>query len=127
MNLVALFRWMALIGWFGLFATLLAFTGWLQPPEALPRALALAILLVPLLFPLRGILHARRYTHAWASLLALAYITLGITLAANADERLYGGLVTFFSLAWFTGCLMFVKLDARRARAAQSATGDRAS
>lgn len=126
MNLIALFRWMALLGWFGLFATLLVFTGWLQPPEALPRSLALALLLVPLLFPLRGILHARRYTHAWASLLALAYITLGVTLASVASDRLYGVLVTVFSLAWFTGCLLFVKLDARRARAAQSAA-DRAS
>ena len=119
-------RALALIAYFGLLGVILIWTTWIDPPEIVPIAVALVVLVLPLMFPLRGMLHGRRYTHAWSSLLALAYITLGITLAAAADARLYGVLMTTASLAWFAGCLLFVKLDARRARAAQSAA-ERAS
>lgn len=38
----------------------------------------LALKAVPLLFPLRGVLHGRRYTSQWASMLALLYLTEGM-------------------------------------------------
>ncbi|WP_017941385.1 MULTISPECIES: DUF2069 domain-containing protein [unclassified Thioalkalivibrio] len=109
-------RGLALIAYLALLGLILVWTTWIDPPEIVPISVALVILVLPLLFPLRGMLHGRRYTHAWSSLLALAYVTLGITLAAAADARLYGLLMTAASLAWFAGCLLYVKLDARRAR-----------
>ena len=109
-------RGLALIAYLALLGLILVWTTWIDPPEIVPIAVALVVLVLPLMFPLRGMLHGRRYTHAWSSLLALAYITLGITLAAAADARLYGVLMTTASLAWFAGCLLYVKLDARRAR-----------
>ncbi|MGM0552844.1 MAG: DUF2069 domain-containing protein [Pseudomonadota bacterium] len=111
-------RGLALIAYLALIGLILVWTTWIDPPEIVPISVALVILVLPLLFPLRGMLHGRRYTHAWSSLLALAYITLGITLAAVADDRVYGILMSVASLAWFAGCLLYVKLDARRARAA---------
>ena len=117
MNALALARSLALAAYLGLFALILVWTTWVARPEVLPVSVVLVMLLLPLLFPLRGMLHGRRYTHAWSSLLALAYITLGITLAAAADARTYGLLMTAASVAWFIGCLLYVKLDARRARA----------
>lgn len=116
--MIALSRALALAGFLGLLLLILIWTTWIAPPEIVPVWLALIVLVMPLLFPLRGMLHGRRYTHAWSSLLALAYITLGITIGAAAEDRLYGLLMTGTSLAWFTGSLLFVKLDARRARAA---------
>lgn len=119
--MITLARALALAGFLGLLVLILVWTTWIAPPEIVPVSLALVVLVLPLLFPLRGMLHGRRYTHAWASLLALAYITLGITIGAAAEDRLYGLLMTVASLAWFAGSLLFVKLDARRARAARTA------
>jgi len=36
---------------------------------------------LPLLAPLRGVLHRRRYTFVWSSLLVLAYFTEGVVRA----------------------------------------------
>lgn len=106
-------RWMTLIGFFGLFFVILAFTAVVAPPERLPRSLVLALLLVPLLFPLRGLLHGRRYTHAWTSLLALFYIALGITLAAVPAERLYGLSMLFSAGLLFAGALLYIRGNRR--------------
>lgn len=38
-----------------------------------PELILLLALITPLLFPLRGLLQAKRYTHAWASFLFLFY------------------------------------------------------
>jgi uncharacterized membrane protein len=107
-------RGLTLAGFLGLFFTLLAFTGWIAPPERIPRALVLALLLFPLLFPLRGLLHGRVSTHAWSSLLALPYLVLGILwLPGGPVARLQGALVVLLSLAWFAGALLHVR-GARR-------------
>lgn len=102
-------RWLTLAGYFGLFFLILAWTSVLSPPERVPRSLVLLVLLVPLLFPVRGLLNGRPYTHAWSSLLSLFYLALGIALAAAPGERLYGLSMVFFSLLLFTGALLFVR------------------
>jgi len=102
-------RWITLIGFFGLFLVILAFTAVLAPPERLPRSLVLAVLLAPLMFPLRGLLYGRTYTHAWTSLLALFYIALGITLAAGPQERLYGLSMLISGGLLFGGALLYIR------------------
>lgn len=109
-------RALALISYLALLGLILVWTTWIDPPQIVPISVALVILILPLMFPLRGMLHGRRYTHAWSSLLALAYIAIGITLGAAAEDRLYGALMTGASLVWFVGCLAYVKLDARQTR-----------
>lgn len=113
MNAARVGRWTALIGFFGLFFVILAFTAVIAPPERLPRSLVLALLLGPLLFPLRGLLHGRRYTHAWTSLLALFYIALGITLAVGPAERLYGLSMLFSAGLLFAGALLYIRGNRR--------------
>ena len=41
----------------------------------------LVLKVVPLLLPLRGILHGRRYTYQWSSLLACLYLCEGLARA----------------------------------------------
>ncbi|MFP4160578.1 MAG: DUF2069 domain-containing protein, partial [Ectothiorhodospira sp.] len=53
----SLFRLLTLGGLFGLLLLILMETLWISPPERLPRALVLAVLALPLLLPLRGLLH----------------------------------------------------------------------
>ena len=101
-------RWVTLFGYFGLLVLLLNWFTWLAPPVSVPRALPLIALTVPLLFPLRGLLHARTYTHAWVSLLALPYFAIGIDVAFNrSDQRWLGLLMVLFSLLLFSGAVFF--------------------
>jgi uncharacterized membrane protein len=106
----AAFNTLALAGFFGLLATILLWHAWLKPPGKYPVALFLIVLLAPLLAPLRGLLHGRVYTHAWAGMLALFYFCLGIMNAwSEPAARIYGLLLTAFSLMFFAGAIFYVR------------------
>jgi len=109
---LALARILTLVGYFGLLALLLNWFSWWSPPTQVPRALVLLILVVPLLFPLRGILHGKPYTHEWASFLSLFYFLVGVDTAFNyQDWRMLGIVLTILSLVFFIGCVFFAKLE----------------
>ena len=57
----------------------LAWEFWLAPLR--PGGSWLALKAIPLVCALSGLLHARRYTYQWASLLVLAYFAEGIVRA----------------------------------------------
>jgi len=50
---------------------------WLAPLR--PGGSWLVLKVVPLLFPLRGVLHGRRYTYQWSCLLMCLYLCEGLT------------------------------------------------
>ena len=109
-----IFRWMTLIGYFGLLLLLLNWHTWYSPPTLVPRTLILTVLLVPLLLPLRGLLHARPYTHQWASYLTLPYFALGIDAMYTINtERGLASLQIFFSLLMFIGCVFFARFSSK--------------
>ena len=107
--IIKIARLSTLIGYFGLLGILLTWNAWIAPSEHFPRALILMVLLVPLLFPLRGLLHGRPYTHAWTILISLIYFTLGVSNTAVAAERLYGLLLIIASLMLFSGCILYLR------------------
>ncbi|HRX71454.1 MAG: DUF2069 domain-containing protein [Gammaproteobacteria bacterium] len=107
-------RWVALTGYFGLFGWLLLWFAWLEPPGHLPVALVLLALVGPLLWPLRGLLHGRPYTHAWAGFLALFYFTVGVFHAAGPMARPWlAWLEIGFSVLWFVGAILYVRAHSR--------------
>lgn len=57
----------------GLIATCLLWEGWLAPIR--PHGSLLVLKAVPLLLPLFGILHGKRYTYQWSSMFILIYFT----------------------------------------------------
>ena len=70
----------------------------------------LFFLLVPLLFPLPGMLRDRSYTFAWSSFLSLLYFIHGIgEFYSEPEERIYAGLEILFSLLWFGGAIFYVR------------------
>ena len=107
-------RVLTLVGHLGLIALILAWFGWIAPPATLPRALPIAALAVPLLFPLRGILHGRRYTHQWTSFLAMPYFAIGIDAWFNAaaNSAWLGGTLVLLSLALFAGTVTYARYTA---------------
>ncbi len=111
-------RLLALVGYFVLLIGLLNWMTWIAPPARLPVSLALILLAVPLLLPLRGLLHGRPYTHAWTSFLALPYFAFGIdALAAGQAPAWLGASAVASSLALFAGCVGYVRMRGRELRA----------
>jgi len=111
MNKIFLSRWCTLIGYFGLLALLLSWFTWLAPPVNIPRVVPIVLLVVPLLFPLRGILHARRYTHQWVTFLSLFYFMMGVDTSFNhaAGQAWLGYLTVVFSIMLFVGSMYFAR------------------
>ncbi|WP_018232081.1 DUF2069 domain-containing protein [Thioalkalivibrio thiocyanodenitrificans] len=108
-------RVLALSGLLGLFALILMWNVWLDPPRVVPRALVLILLLTPLLLPLRGMMAGRLYTHAWATYLAMPYFVLGVFHAAGTGpERGYGWLMVCLSIAWLAGAAVYPRLARRQ-------------
>ncbi|MEO7403938.1 MAG: DUF2069 domain-containing protein [Burkholderiales bacterium] len=60
----------------GLIALCLAWELWLAPLR--PGGSWVVLKVIPLLAAVRGLIHARRYTFQWLSLLALAYLSEGL-------------------------------------------------
>jgi uncharacterized membrane protein len=118
MNKTRLAYGVAIGGYFGLIALLLAWLGWLSPPTALPISLAMALMLVPLLFPLRGILHGRAYTFAWASFLALFYFIHGVVEAySSPEDRWLAVLEIILSVAFYSGSMLYARYRGRELKA----------
>lgn len=68
---------------------------------------------LPLLMPLFGILHGKRYTHQWSTLLALLYVAEGLVRATSDTLPLSARLAwgeTFLAGAFFLSCLYYARL-----------------
>jgi len=119
-------RWITLAGYFLLLALILNWFSWLAPPETVPRALPMIVLVAPLMFALRGLLHGRMYTHAWVSLLSMLYFAIGVDVAFNRSDQRYLGLaMVVFSLMLFFGSVVFNHSMKKRNRL--TAAGDQAN
>ncbi len=93
-----------LIGYFGLLSSVILWNTVLDPVPKSPVALILVLVAVPLLFPLRGLLHGRPSSNIFAALLSLVYFVHGVTVvASDPDTRIFIVLEIFFSLALFSG------------------------
>lgn len=96
----------------GLLFLCLAWELWLAPLR--PGGSMLAMKALPLLLPLFGILHGKRYTHQWTSMLALAYLAEGLTRAVS-DQGVSQALAmaeTFLATLLFAGCLGHARIAA---------------
>lgn len=115
------FKQLALVSFFGLMLTLICWITLGQHSSNFPTAAWLILALVPLLFPLRGILHGKPYTHAWTSFLMLGYFSHGIgELYSAPNFHLYASLEILFSGLTFTASIIFIKLNARIRKSSQN-------
>ena len=74
--------------WWGALACLLALIAWSVAWELFlaplkPGGSWLVLKVVPLLAPLRGVLHGRRYTFQWSTLLVWLYVAEGAARAVS--------------------------------------------
>lgn len=116
MNKIATFRWLTLIGYFGLMTLIFCWHLWIRPLEPQFISITLLIQLGPLMFPLRGLLHGKAYTHAWAAYLALFYFIMGVWNASAETTRLFGTLISLLSIVFFTGCVFYARFSGKQSR-----------
>jgi uncharacterized membrane protein len=104
-------RVLTLAGYFGLLILIINWFTWIAPPERVPRSLVMAALAIPLLFPLRGIIHAKRYTHQWIGFLSMLYFIIGVDVWYHhqATEKLLGMSMVVFSLLLMIGSSMYAR------------------
>ncbi len=115
------FKRLALFSFFGLMVTLICWITLGQHSSNFPTAAWLILALLPLLFPLRGILHGKPYTHAWTSFLMLGYFSHGIgELYSAPNFHLYASLEILFSCLTFTASIVFIKFNAKLSKDSQN-------
>jgi uncharacterized membrane protein len=74
-------------------------------------ALLFAVLVVPLLLPLKGLLRGDRRTHAWATLCIAPCFVYGITEAiANDSTRFIAAAILIASLAHFVALVAYLRV-----------------
>jgi uncharacterized membrane protein len=78
---------------------------WLAPLR--PGGSMLALKALPLLLPLRGILHGKRYTYQWVSLFILLYLAEGAVRAMSDQgiSQILATAETILAGLLFAGCL----------------------
>ncbi|MEE1674099.1 DUF2069 domain-containing protein [Agarivorans aestuarii] len=77
---------------------------WLSPPVDISLTMMLVFWVVPLLFPLKGILAGKPYTYAWSCFVLLLYVLHSTTLLVVSDtERWLAAveLILVLSAFWF--------------------------
>jgi uncharacterized membrane protein len=108
-RIVAATRWVAVGSAMGLIALGLAWELWLAPVR--PGGSWLALKVLPLCFPLGGLLRRRMYTYRWVSLLVWLYFTEG-AVRAYSDRGLSAQLALVEALlcvTLFAACVLHVR------------------
>ena len=95
---------------------------WLAPLR--PGGSWLVLKVVPLPLALRGMLHGRRYTFQWVSLLSLAYCMEGLARAVTdrGAAQVLAGVELALALALFGASIAFCRLQAGAKKRSTSLT-----
>lgn len=110
-------RGIAMAGYFGLWPLISLWYTVLAPTKYFGIAIPLVFLLVPLLFPLAGMIKGKQYTYAWTSFLSMYYFAHGIGEAwSDPVANWYGMIEVVLSLMWFVGAIVYVRLYKARAQ-----------
>jgi uncharacterized membrane protein len=111
---VAFTRWLAVGSVLGLIVLGLAWELWLAPLR--PGGSWLVLKVLPLCFPLAGLLRHRMYTYRWVSLLVWIYFTEG-AVRAYSDRGLSAQLAMIevaLCLSLFAACVLHVRTRLRK-------------
>jgi uncharacterized membrane protein len=118
---VTLTRLIAVSCLMGLIVLGLIWELWLAPLR--PGGTLLALKVLPLCFPLTGLLKNRMYTYRWLSLLIWLYFTEGVVRAWGdaAPSNYFAFAEIFLCIALFAACALHVRLRLKYAKVNQLA------
>ena len=109
MDKILITRIITLLGYFGLLIYIPLWHLQIEPMAAKFISITLLVQMGPLMLPLRGILHAKVYTHAWSMYLALFYFVLGIWYAGDISTRNFGIGFSLLSVLFFLGTMLYTR------------------
>ena len=109
-NTLARLHYLALSGYFGLLLFMPLWHFVLVPEQPLSDILFVLLFVMPLLLPLRGLLQANPYTHAWANFIVLWYLGHGLmVLWLYPEERLYAIIELLLASTQFIGGTFYAR------------------
>lgn len=108
MDITVFWRALAAVGIISLIILIIVWNGWMTPIQKIPRSIEIALMVAPLLYFLRGILHGNRDTFIAVMLLSFVYILMGIWYLYADQERIYGIIMLVASISLFFGTLLNV-------------------
>ena len=109
-------RYLTLVSYIVLSGLLLGWYGFYDPSP-----ITLITLLLPLVFPLRGLLQGNPYTFAWSSFLILIYFIHGVVEAyANPAARLPASFEILCSVTFYSGAVLYARLRGRELKQQRS-------
>lgn len=99
----------------GLIVLCTAWELWLAPLR--PGGSWAVLKVLPLLAPLRGMIHGRRYTAQWLSMLVLAYFAEGIVRAwsETGPSRPLAAAEAVLAFVCFAAAVLYLRLTGRSA------------
>lgn len=118
MNKIKLSRLSTLTGYFGLIFFIPIWHIFIDQLAAEFMSITLLMQIGPLMFALKGILHGKVYTHAWAMYLALFYFVIGIWYAGDESTRSFGIIFSLLSLFFFMGSMLYTRYQGMANKAA---------
>ena len=114
LNSIKISHWITLAGYFGLVVGIYAWHMWINKTPEHAISIMLIVQLGPLMFPLRGLLAGRIYTHAWAMYLAIFYFVVGVWYAGADEGMWYGMYIIANSMLFFTGTLLYTRYASKQ-------------
>lgn len=102
---------LALSGYLGLFVLIPIWHIWLAPPlEGMSIWFVVLLWLIPLLFPLKGMLTGKAYTYAWSNFVCMFYFLHSLTLIYASEHERWLALTEFvLACLWFVGASYYAK------------------
>lgn len=101
---------MALCGYFSLLFFMPLWLLVLSPSESLSTSTTLILFILPLLFPLKGLLQGDPFTYAWANFIVLIYFLHSLTtLWVLPSDMIWAILELIFASTMFLGCSYYAK------------------
>ncbi|MFT6249121.1 MAG: putative membrane protein [Cognaticolwellia sp.] len=100
----------ALLGYFSLLFFMPLWLLVLSPSESLTTSTTLVLFILPLLFPLKGLLQGNPFTYAWANFIVLIYFLHSLTtLWVLPSDMIWAILELIFASTMFLGCTYYAK------------------
>lgn len=107
-------RTLALASYLGLLALMIIWQGFCQCSSSLSVSFRLGFWVVPLLFPLYGIIRGHAYTHAWANFILMWYFLHSLTMLYVAPtERVWAIAELVLTSMAFIGCTGYARTQGR--------------
>jgi uncharacterized membrane protein len=104
------FQRLAIFGYVGLLILMPLWLFLLAPREGHSNGFIFVVYVLPLLFPLKGIIQDKPYTYAWANFIVMFYFIHGFTLLwVVQDELIWVLLELLFASAMFVGCTYYAR------------------